>query len=117
MIVYTLTGSLIVLFFLLASLNGLKKYVKSPIIKAIAKQHRLFGFLATTTAFLHMGYAVSQGNLRPTGAVTLLALILTGTFGALFSKSKNKTLYILHRIMGPLTLVLIIVHVILNSEV
>jgi hypothetical protein len=117
MIIYTLTGSLIVVFFLLASLNGLKKYVKSPIIKAIAKKHRLFGFLATTTAFLHMGYAVSQGNLRPTGAAALLGLILTGTFGALFSKSKNKTLYILHRIMGPLTLILIIVHVILNSEI
>lgn len=117
MIIYTLSGSLIVVFFLLASLNGLKKYVDSPIIQNIAKQHRTFGFLATTTAFLHMGYAVSQGQLRPTGAVTLLALILTGTFGALFSKSKNKTLYILHRIMGPLTLVLIVVHIILNSEI
>lgn len=113
--VYLVSGSFIVLFFFLASLNGLKRYVKVGFIKEIAKGHRVFGMLATLAAFFHMGYAVSQGNLRPTGALALLGLILTGSFGALFSKSKNKTLYIAHRIMGPLTFVLIIIHIIFNS--
>lgn len=114
---YSITGSLIVLFFLLASLNGVKKYVKSPIINAIAKQHRIFGMLATLVAFIHMGYAVSQGQLRPTGAITLMALISTGLFGALFATQKKPWMYIAHRIMGPVTFVLIIVHIIFNSNI
>lgn len=52
--IYSITGSLIVLFFLLASLNGVKKYVKSPVINAIAKQHRIFGMLATLAVFVHI---------------------------------------------------------------
>ena len=48
---YSITGAFIVLFFLLASVNGIKQFVKSPIIDAIAKQHRIFGMLATLSAF------------------------------------------------------------------
>jgi phosphatidylserine synthase len=114
---YSITGAIIVLFFLLASVNGIKKYVKSPLISAIAKQHRVFGMLATLAAFVHMGYAVSQGQLRPTGAITLLALISTGLFGALFATQKKPWMYKAHRIMGPVTIVLIIVHIIFNSNI
>ncbi len=99
--IYSITGSLIVLFFLLASLNGFKKYVKSPVINAIAKQHRIFGMLATLAAFIHMGYSVSQGQLRPTGAITLLALLSTGLFGALYAIKKKPLMYKAHRVMGP----------------
>jgi succinate dehydrogenase/fumarate reductase cytochrome b subunit len=115
--IYSITGSIIVLFFLLASVNGLKKYVESPIVLAIAKQHRVFGMLATLTAFVHMGYALSQGQLRPTGAITLLALIATGLFGALYATQKKTWMYIAHRIMGPVTIVFIIIHVIFNSSI
>jgi len=115
--IYSITGSLIVLFFLLASLNGVKKYVQSPVVDAIAKQHRIFGMLATLSAFVHMGYSVSQGQLRPTGAITLLALLATGLFGALYATKKKPWMYKAHRIMGPVTFVLIIVHIIFNSNI
>lgn len=115
--IYSITGSLIVLFFLLASLNGVKKYVKSPMINVIAKQHRIFGMLATLSAFVHMSYSVSQGQLRPTGAITLLALLSTGLFGALYATKKKPWMYKAHRIMGPATFVLMIVHIIFNSNI
>lgn len=115
--VYLVSGITIVTFFFLASLNGIKRYVKSPIIKTVAKGHRVFGVLATVSAFFHMGYALSENELRPTGALALIGLILTGSFGAAFSQSKNKKLYVLHRIMGPLTMVLIIIHIIFNQNV
>lgn len=114
---YSITGAFIVLFFLLASVNGIKQIVKSPIIDAIAKQHRIFGMLATLSAFIHMGYSVSQGQLRPTGAMTLLALLSTGLFGALFATKKKLWMYVAHRIMGPVTVVLIVIHIIFNSTI
>jgi hypothetical protein len=114
--VLRILGILIVVFFFLASVNGVKKYVKSPIITKIAKQHRIFGMLATFTALIHMLIAVINGDLRITGALALISLIITGMMGMLFSKGKTKALYIAHRIMGPLTFVLIVIHIILNSS-
>jgi len=111
----TLLGILTVVFFMLASLNGLKKYIKAPIIKKIAKQHRLFGMLATGTALIHMLVAVIDGNLRITGTLALIALITTGMMGMMFQNQKSKAFYIAHRIMGPVTLVLIVIHIIFNA--
>jgi hypothetical protein len=88
--IYSITGSLIVLLFLLASLNDVKKYVKSPVINAIAKQQRIFG---------------------------MLALLSTGLFGALYATKQKSWMYKAHRVMGPVTFVLIIFHIILNSNI
>ena len=114
--IYSITGSLIVLFFLLVSVNGFKQFTDSKVVTAIAKQHRIFGMLATLSAFIHMGYSVSQGQLRPTGAITLISLLATGTFGMLFATKKKPWMYIVHRIMGPVTVVFIIIHIIFNSS-
>lgn len=115
--IFMITGIAILVFFSLAATNGLKRYVKSPMIEAIAKQHRLFGMLATLAAFIHAGYAVSMDMLRITGSLTMFSLILTGVFGALFYKKKQKWMYIMHRIMGPLTFIFAIVHIILNDTI
>ena len=115
--IFKVTGILILVFFTLAATNGVKKFIKLPIIDAIAKQHRVFGMLATLTAFIHAGYALSMDMLRITGSATLMSLILTGVFGMLFYQKEKKWMYIAHRIMGPLTLVLAIVHIILNTKV
>lgn len=115
--IFKVTGILILVFFTLAATNGVKKFIKSPIIDAIANQHRIFGMLTTLTAFIHAGYALSMNMLRLTGSATLMSLILTGVFGMLFYQKKKKWMYIVHRIMGPLTLVLAIVHIIFNTSV
>lgn len=113
----SILGILTAVFFLLASFNGLKRYVKAPIVKAIAKQHRLFGMLATLTALVHMFMAVSAGELRITGTLALIGVVITGMLGMAFYQSKNKSLYLAHRLAGPITFVLIIIHIIFNASV
>lgn len=108
-------GYVIVVFFLLSMTNGLKRYIKAKPIMMIARQHRLFGMLATLTAFVHMAVNLLNGNLNPLGALSLLALISTGAFGYLFSKNpKQRNLYIAHRVAGIVAFVAITVHVIGN---
>jgi heme A synthase len=115
--IYLITGVTAVVFFVLASINGVKRYVDIKFIQVLAKQHRVFGMLSSLAALIHMMYALSQGQLRPTGAITLLALILTGVFGMMFAKTKEQKYYIAHRVFGPLTAILIVVHIILNSSI
>jgi hypothetical protein len=111
-----LFGFLTVIFFLLASFNALKRYINHPIIQKIASNHKIFGMLASLMALVHMLLAVVNGNLRITGALALIALIVTGMMGMMYSTQRSKPFYIAHRIMGPLTLVLIVLHIIFNSS-
>lgn len=116
-VVLFILGILIVVFFLLTLTNGVKRYTKSALIKKIAKKHKLFGMLASATALIHMIVAIIDQSFRVTGLLVLISLLLTGFFGMLFYKTKQKPIYILHRIMGPVTFVLIILHIILNTSV
>lgn len=105
----------IVIFFVLSMTNGVKKYVKIKPVLWIASKHKIFGMTAASLALIHFVIAIINDSLRLTGLLTLVALLLTGAFGMMFYKLKNKKLYILHRIMGPITFVLIIIHIILNT--
>jgi hypothetical protein len=108
-------GIITTVFFVLAGVNGLKKYVKSPIITSLAAQHKLFGALAAVSALVHMVVAISFGELSITGTLSLVAVIATGVLGFLFSDRKEKKFYVYHRIAGPVALLLIIAHIILNG--
>jgi hypothetical protein len=108
-------GIITTVFFVLAGVNGLKKYVKSPIITSLAAQHKLFGALAAVSALVHMVVAISFGELSITGTLSLVAVIATGALGFLFSDRKEKKFYVYHRIAGPVALLLIIAHIILNG--
>ena len=108
-------GIITAVFFLLASFNGLKNYVKSPIITALAAKHKLFGALAAVSALVHMVVSISFRELSITGTLSLIAVIGTGALGFLFSDRKEKKFYVYHRIAGPVALLLIIAHIILNG--
>lgn len=108
-------GIITTVFFLLAAANGLKKYIKAPWFKAIAAQHKLFGALAAGSALVHMIVSISFGELSITGTLSLVAVIVTGALGFMFSDKKDKRLYLYHRIAGPIAFVLIIAHIILNG--
>lgn len=113
-LVYLITGSTAVTFFALAGMNGLKPYINSPVLRAITSRHKLFGMLSSVAALTHMSYALFNGQLRISGSLALLGLIATGAFGATFSQSNDRRLYLLHRIAGPLTAGLIVLHIIVN---
>jgi len=104
-LVYLITGSTAVLFFALAGANGLKRYIKSPILSAITKRHQLFGVISSIAALGHMFFAFINADLRISGMLALLGL---------FSQSKDKRIYLLHRIAGPVTAGLIVLHIIVN---
>lgn len=108
-------GIITAVFFVLAALNGVKKFVKNPLITALANQHRLFGALAAVSALIHMVVTVSFGELSITGTLSLVALIVTGAMGFLFSERKEKKYYVYHRIAGPVAFVIILAHIILNG--
>ena len=114
MIIARVLGYAVIVFFLLASTNALKRYTKDPLLRNIAKNHQIFGGIAVLLALVHLIVNVSYGNLDPLGLITLLLLISTGTMGALFKQLKNKKLYIAHRVLGPLTLVVALVHLFIN---
>lgn len=114
--ILTITGITAVVFFLLASLNGLKRKVKNPTFRKIASYHYYYGALAAFAAIIHMTFAVSGGNLRITGAIALLLLLTTTMLGSTFKQTKSKNVFKWHKLLGPLTLLAIIVHIILNSS-
>ena len=106
-------GYVILVLYLLAATNGIKKYVNWPFLKPIIKNHRLFGMLAAATALIHFIVNIINGNTTIFGFLTLLLLLATGMFGYLFKKTKNKLYYKLHRVVGPLVVVTILLHIFL----
>lgn len=110
----TLLGIFTLIFFVLAGTNGLKRVIRHPAVKAIAKKHRLFGVLAATTALAHMIVAVAGDHLRLSGLIALLGVIATAILGTAVFKLKQKRMLLIHRIIGPLTFVSIIIHMIIN---
>ncbi|MCU0105501.1 hypothetical protein N7603_07500 [Acholeplasma vituli] len=110
-------GILTAVFFVLAATNGLKPYLKQPFMKKIYQNHRIFGMIAAFLAMIHMVVAISSGELRVTGALALLSLFSTSMLGMLFSEKKSKALYVAHRIIGPVTFILIFIHIIFNSSI
>ena len=114
-VLLTVLGILTVVCFVLAMTNGVKQYMKNKPILWIASKHKIFGMSASLFAIIHLIVAIIDDSLRLTGLLALISLLLTGAFGMMFSKFKNKKLYIMHRIMGPMTFVLIIIHIILNT--
>ncbi|QMS84859.1 hypothetical protein [Candidatus Xianfuyuplasma coldseepsis] len=107
-------GYAILVFFILASLNGAKRYTKNTLVRAIAKQHQIYAGIAVLLALVHLIVNVSNNNLSPTGLITLLLLIATGVMGALFKHFKKRNLYLAHRILGPLAFVSALIHVLTN---
>ena len=110
------TGILTAVLFFLAATNGVKRYVKNGAIQWLARQHKVFGALAALSAITHMTIAVSQGELRITGTLAMLGVLITAFLGGGFFQKGSRWLYIGHRIAGPLTALLIIGHIIFNSS-
>lgn len=112
-----ITGVLTLIFAILAAMNMATKYTDLSFVKFIASKHKIFGMLTTLSALVHMVIAITGSNLRITGLLALVSIILTGVFGMLFSVKKEKWMYQAHRIMGPLSFLMILIHVIFNSTI
>ncbi|MBN2268648.1 MAG: hypothetical protein V3569_04275 [Acholeplasmataceae bacterium] len=109
-------GVVTVIFAVLASVNALKSHSENKMIMGIAKYHKIFGLLAILFGIAHMVFAIMDNQLRITGLLVILSLVLTGLFGMLFYKTKTIWMYKVHRLLGPLTILLILIHVLLNTN-
>lgn len=107
-------GYFILVFFVLSSFNMLKKYTKNSMVRSIARQHKLLGMITVLLALTHFVLNLLNSTTNLFGFITLLLLISTGVSGTLFGKSKNKNLYVLHRLLGPLVLVFALIHIFTN---
>ncbi|MFP4078920.1 MAG: hypothetical protein ACLFUQ_07235 [Candidatus Izemoplasmataceae bacterium] len=110
------TGFLTVFFVVLAALNGMKRKVKYKPFRRLMRYHKLFGGLAAVSALLHMSLTLLEGELRITGTIALLFVLTTAFLGGSFHHTKDKRFYKIHRIIGPLSLLAILVHIIFNSS-
>ncbi|MFA7054954.1 MAG: hypothetical protein WC134_00300 [Acholeplasmataceae bacterium] len=111
-----ITGVLTVIFAICAAMNMATRYTNLSLVKFIASKHRIFGVLTTLSALTHMIIAISGSNLRITGLLALVSIILTGLFGMLFSIKKEKWMFKAHRIIAPISFLFILIHVILNGS-
>ena len=115
--IISLLGILTVLCAVLASMNALKKYTKHSLIIWLSKRHKIFGGVAVILALTHMVLALVDQSFRLTGLLAIIGILLTGLFGGLFYKLKKKVFYMTHRMLAMTSILLIIVHIILNSRV
>lgn len=110
------TGILTVFFVVLAAMNGLKGTVKNKGFRNVMRYHTMFGGLAALSALTHMTFNLIEGNLRITGTVALIMVLGTAILGGSFQHTRNRTLFKYHRLIGPLSLVAILIHIIFNSS-
>ena len=92
------------------------KYTDLSFVKFIASKHKIFGMLTTLSALVHMVFAITESNLRITGLLALLSIILTGLFGMLFSVKKKSGCIKFIVLWGPLSFLMILIHVIFNTS-
>lgn len=109
-------GILAVLFALLAVLNVLNVSSEHKLLLSIQKNHKIFGMLASLSGIIHLVIVITNSQFRVTGAIALLVIILTGVFGLIFNKTKEKWAFITHKGCAMGSLVLILLHIIFNSS-
>ncbi len=112
----SILGILTVLFFCLAATNKLRRIVKNKILKKVISYHYIYGATSVTLALVHMIIVLINGDFRVTGLIALIMIVATGIFGGAFKKLRKKNLFKIHRIIGPLTFIAILIHIIFNSS-
>lgn len=126
-------GWFTVVFFSLAFLNPVVKYVqktwgktllknetiKKPwqfFMKFIVKNHKIFGLMATLGVLGHFLIQYSRWGLVPSGAVPAVLMLLQGGLGwmvTLTKKNTKKTLLLIHKIVAVLMVLAIGAHILL----
>jgi hypothetical protein len=98
--------------------KGVKTSWDLKLLLAIQKYHRFFGIGALLTAFLHAALQFSiTGAPSLTGGTMVGLLVAQGVTGYLQEKGKGnqKVLNTIHSIIPPVLMLLIVLHIILNS--
>jgi cytochrome b561 len=99
-------------FVLLASSNGLKKFVKVPWMRKVIGYHYLYGAIAFLILLTHFIVNLSNNQTNVFGFFALILLAVTVSLGGLFKQKKDKKFYKFHRILAQVMVLAVFVHVI-----
>jgi hypothetical protein len=100
--------------------NEKKSSLDLKILLFLQKNHRYFGMVALLSALAHAALQFSiTGSPSLTGGTLISLLIIQGVTGYLQEKKKGnlRVLSTIHEITPLVMLVLIVAHIILNSEI
>lgn len=109
----TLLG-LIVLPYILNLLN--RKLIKTKsdefksLIKFLRKLHKPFGVILAVVALVH-GYLALRAIRLHTGTVLYISMFLTVLVGGSFYKFKKKQLFVWHKRLAVITVLLLLLHI------
>lgn len=106
-------GYLIIVFGVLALMNGVKRYTKASIVHQLAKHHYTFGAIAVVLALIHIILNIVTNGLSITGLIVTLLVIMTGSIGGTMKQTKNMSLLNVHKAFIGLTLIALIIHIVL----
>lgn len=96
-----------------------KSSLDLKILLFLQKNHRYFGILALLSAFAHAALQFSiTGQPSLTGGSLIFLLILQGVTGYLQEKKLGnvKVMNLIHQVLPLVMVVLIVTHIILNSQ-
>ena len=85
-------------------------------LRNIRKLHKPIGIILFVSALIHGFLALGALRLH-TGSLLGLLLVITGIFAFLFYKLKKKWLFVTHKILAYLLVILMIVHLVYPSAV
>jgi len=97
---------------LLASLNGVKKYVKIPWLRSMIGYHYYFGAGAFFALLSHFVVNLVNDNTNIIGLIALFLLLVTVGLGGAFKQKKEKKFYLFHRRVAQVMVLAVIIHVI-----
>lgn len=109
-----LFGFLTILFVVLSGMTGMKKYTKNKVVVFLGSKHRIFGVLAVVSSLVHFVLNMIGGNTNVLGFLILVLLVAAVIGGNLVKPLKSKLILTVHKMVGPLVLLLAVIHIFTN---
>lgn len=105
-------GILTIATFFVAALNGLKRYVKHPLLRKLSLNHYLIAGVAAVFSLTHLTLNIIEGQFKITGLLLIVMLFSTLSLGGIIKQKKNRKIVPFHRLFVALTFVFFLIHVI-----
>lgn len=95
---------------LLASLNGVKKYVKSPSLRRLIGYHYYFGASAFAFLLAQFVFNLVEDEVTVIGVIALIMLGITVGLGGAFKQKKEKKFFLVHRRVAQVMVLAVVIH-------
>jgi hypothetical protein len=107
-----LFGILTIATFFIAALNGLKRYIKLPLLRTLSLNHHLIAGLAALFSVMHLILNLVEGQFKLSGLLLIIILFSTLSLSGMIKQTKNRKIIPFHRLFVALTFVFFLIHII-----